>query len=342
MILSERIVESKDRRVTPRRSPVIAVTLGDPCGIGPEVLLKALARPSRSLSRRLVVIGTLRVVQHTARRLRLPMPDWDVVGADEDRESRSPLVFVDVPARAECVPGRSSARAGRTALAYLDHAIALWRSGRVQRLVTGPVTKWAVQRVSPAFVGQTEYLAKATGVSRVAMMFVSPRFRMVLLTRHLPLAAVPRALSRRLVRHTLELTAEALVHRFRVRHPRVAVCGLNPHAGEGGLFGREERTILGPVLDSLRARGMRLEGPLASDGLFPAAHQYDAIVCCYHDQALIPFKLLARDDGCQLSLGLPIVRTSPDHGSALDIAGRGVAHPGSMRYALHLATHLIL
>lgn len=307
---------------------VIAITAGDPCGVGPEVILKAL-RSLRGLRRaQFVVIGDHAAFRHAARRLRLPLP------------SGRGITFIDCGHRSPFVPGRPTRAAGAAALAYLDRAISLARARTIQGLVTAPVTKWAIDRASRGFVGQTEYLARALRCRDVAMMFVSDRLRVVLLTRHLALRDVPRAVNQRLVRKTLQLTADALQRQFHLRHPRLAVCGLNPHAGENGLFGEEERTVLLPVLQRLRLSGVRCDGPFAADGFFANAHRCDAVICWYHDQGLIPFKMAARDQGCQLSLGLPIVRTSPDHGSALDIAGRGVAHPGSMIYALQLAVKL--
>jgi 4-hydroxythreonine-4-phosphate dehydrogenase len=189
------------------------------------------------------------------------------------------------------------------------------------------------------------------GAREVAMLFVSQRLRVVLLTRHLPLRRVPLALTPRLIRSTLRLTARALQTQFRIPRPRLAVCGLNPHAGEAGQCGEEEVTRMTPILRALRAGRILCDGPFAADGFFaqqlhPARSngaprtRYDAIVCAYHDQGLIPFKMVARDAGCQLTIGLPIIRTSPDHGTALDIAGRGIAHPGSMIYALQLAAQL--
>jgi 4-hydroxythreonine-4-phosphate dehydrogenase len=210
----------------------------------------------------------------------------------------------------------------------------------VHALVTGPVTKWAASGAGGAFAGQTEYLARATGRRGVVMMFVSDHLRVVLLTRHMPLREVPGALTRRRLEAALRLTASALRRHFGARRPRIAVCGLNPHAGEHGLFGDEERTVLLPVLRRLRRAGFSCEGPFAADGFFARGVPYDAVACWYHDQGLIPFKLAARDAGCQLTIGLPMVRTSPDHGSALDIAGRGIAQPGSMRYAIALARRL--
>lgn len=336
-----RSVRRPDRTVDPRPRR-LAVTAGDPCGIGPEVLLKALTDPLRLRRTGLVILGDHRVFVQTARRLRLSMPSWRFVGPRDDlTASGDPVLFLDLAQSGSFIPGRPSAAAGRAALTYLETAVSLWRRGVIRGLVTAPVTKWAIQRVQHSFIGQTEYLAEAMGATDVAMMFVSRRLTVVLLTRHVPLRHVAYRVNRALIRRTLELTEATLRESFRVPRPRVAVCGLNPHAGEGGLFGSEERRLLLPVVGRLRARGMRIEGPLAADGLFASGRRFDAVVCWYHDQALIPFKLLARDEGCQFSAGLPMVRTSPDHGSALDIAGRGIAHPGSMRYALRLAARLV-
>src|SRR3989338_8471033 len=309
--------------------PVIAITAGDPCGDGPEVILKALGSFRGRQRAQLIVIGDHAVFQQTAKRLRLRWP----LGHG--------TTFVNCAHRSSFVPGHPTREAGKAALAYLDSAIRLAQEGQIQGVVTAPVTKWAIDRASRGFVGQTEYLARALRCRDVAMMFVSDRLRVVLLTRHLALRDVSRAVTPQSLRKTLQLTADALKRQFHVRHPRLAVCGLNPHAGEDGLFGEEERTVLLPVLRRLRLPGVRCEGPFAADGFFANAPRCDAVICWYHDQGLIPFKMAARDQGCQLSLGLPIVRTSPDHGSALDIAGRGVAHPGSMIYALQLAIQLV-
>ena len=321
------------------RDPVIAVTAGDPCGIGPEVLLKALRTIRAGGRARFAVIGDLAVFERLARRLRLPLPAWQVRASTDRRPWTSRLTFLDCRHRGRFLPGHPSAAAGQASLDYLRCAVTLWRSGRIRGLVTGPVTKWAAAKILPSFVGQTEYLAGATRARDVVMMFVSDRLRVALVTRHLPLSRVSSALTPRLLRSTVEVTARTLTTWFNIRRPRLAVCGLNPHAGESSTAS-EERTVMRPVLEALRRRGIRCEGPFAADGFFASPPDYDAVICAYHDQGLIPFKLLARDRGCQLSAGLPLLRTSPDHGSALDIAGRGIANPGSMRYALALAVKL--
>ena len=318
------------------RDPVIAVTSGDPCGIGPEVILKALHAARGGSRARFAVIGDLAVFEQLARRLRLPLPAWQVRASTDRRPWTSRLTFLDCRHRGRFLPGRSSAATGQASLNYLQCAVVLWRSGRIRGLVTGPVTKWAAAKRLPSFVGQTEYLAGATRAGDVVMMFVSDRLRVALLTRHVPLRRVASALTPRLLQRTVEVTARTLTRWFNIRRPRLAVCGVNPHAGESSALS-EEWTVMRPVLKALRRRGIRCEGPFAADGFFASLPAYDAVICAYHDQGLIPFKLLARDRGCQLSAGLPLLRTSPDHGSALDIAGRGIANPGSMRYALDLA-----
>ena len=320
---------------------MLAITSGDPCGIGPEVILKALG--ARPLPRPpLVVLGDLPVFAATAARLRLRLPLWQVARGDGAWTARAGRpVFLDCRTGRRYAPGRSGALAGRASLAYLDAAVALARAGRIGGLVTAPVTKWAIQRVEPKFSGHTEYLARAFGVRDVVMLFAADELRVALLTRHVPLRQVSRAVDQRLLRTTLRMVARALRRQFGIPRPRLAVCGLNPHAGEGGRLGLEERRVMLPVLRQLRRAGIRCDGPFAADGFFAQPPAYDAVVCGYHDQGLIPFKMAARDRGCQLSLGLPVVRTSPDHGSALDIAGRGLADAGSMRYAIALAATLL-
>ena len=325
---------------------MLAVTTGDPCGIGPEVLLKALAmRPVPPAT--LIVIGDLRVFESTARRARLRVPSWRLLKPSALRERRrDPIAFLQLDYPGRVIPGQSSAQAGRASVAYLEAAVGLCRQGLADGLVTGPVTKWAIQRTHPRFQGQTEYLARAFGIPQVTMMFVSDRLRVALLTRHVALRDVVRHATAPTIHQTILSVADGLRRLFGIRRPRLAICGVNPHAGEAGHFGREEQQVLRPALSRITRRDVTVDGPFAADGFFAeqygarSAHSYDAVLCWYHDQGLIPFKLLARDQGCQLTIGLPVVRTSPDHGSALELAGRGRAHPGSMRYALRLAATL--
>jgi 4-hydroxythreonine-4-phosphate dehydrogenase len=239
--------------------------------------------------------------------------------------------------------GESGVAAGGLQVACLAAAVDAVRVGRARALCTGPITKASAHRAGFGFPGHTEYLASRSGASRVAMMLAGPSLRVVPLTGHVPLREVAARLSPAAVADGLELTAQALARDFGCARPRVALAALNPHAGEGGLMGDEEERVLLPGLELARKHlsgaGLEVEllGPLPADGLFAARAGHDAVVCCYHDQGLIPLKLLHRDEAVNVTLGLPIVRTSPAHGSALDIAGRGVARPGSMRAALELA-----
>jgi len=329
----------------------LLITAGDPCGIGPEVIVKALQRPWPS-GAQLTVIGDLAVFEQVARRLQLNLPRWDVVSPPSwSKQQTAFITFVDCANPTAFQVGQSSRAAGAAAAGYLDVALHYWRQGGVDAIVTAPVTKASIQQARGSFEGHTEYFAKALKVAHPVMMFVAPGLRVVLLTRHVRLADVPHRATFAHVRQTLHVTTEGLRRWFGIRHPRLAICGLNPHAGEDGLFGTEEQRLMPALARSARARGVRLEGPFAADGFFAKLYGpayagagmpggYDAIVCWYHDQGLIPFKLMARDVGCQLTLGLPCVRTSPDHGSALNLAGTGRAHPGSMRYAIDLALDL--
>jgi len=328
--------------------PVLVITSGDPCGIGPEILLKALATPLPQ-GIRVVIVGDLAVFEETASRLRRRLPRWEAVGPDDRLPRRgSPCLFVDLGHRKRFQPGHSGEAAGEASAAYLDVAVACWRREAVDALVTAPVTKWAIEQARGRFIGQTEYFAEAFGVPFPVMMFVSPSLRVVLATRHVALRQVSGRLTRELMRRTMRVTVDGLRHWFGIRRPRLAVCGINPHAGERGGCGDEERRVLQPILRDVKRSGVRVHGPVAADAFFATltatggdGNRYDAVMCWYHDQGLIPFKLLARDEGCQLTLGLPVARTSPHHGSALDIAGKDIAHPGSMRYAIELAATLV-
>ena len=315
------------------------MTGGDPCGIGPEVILKTLSRPPPT-ARRALIIGDLAVFERAAQLLKRRLPAWAICSRRGDRDWRGHIGFLDLGHRIAFAPGKATAASGRASLDYLDVGIELVRRRAAGALVTAPVTKWAIHKSQPGFQGQTEYLAEAFGSPHPVMMFASPTLRVVLLTRHVPLRDVAARVTRPLIERTIDTVVDGLRTRFHIREPRLAVCGLNPHAGEDGLFGREEQRVLRPAMSALRARGIQLEGPFPADGFFADPSGYDAVICWYHDQGLIPFKQVARDIGCQVSLGLPVVRVSPDHGSALDIAGKNVARPGSMRYALKLATEL--
>ncbi|HEY8536570.1 MAG TPA: 4-hydroxythreonine-4-phosphate dehydrogenase PdxA [Vicinamibacterales bacterium] len=283
--------------------PRIAITVGDPAGIGPEIARKAATDPR-------------------------------VTAACE------PVIF-EPPDATAFRPGELSAAAGRAAYDVVVRAVAAARAGEVAGIATAPVSKEAFALAGLPWKGHTDLLAHLTGAAEVAMMFESPALRVVLATVHIPLAEVPGALTRARVEQTIRLTARELP-RFGVARPRIAMAALNPHAGEGGLMGHEDRETLAPAVAACRAEGIAVTGPHPADTVFLRAHrgEFDAVVACYHDQGLIPVKLLAFGRAVNVTLGLPIVRTSVDHGTAFDIAGTGRADHGSMVEAVLLAARL--
>jgi 4-hydroxythreonine-4-phosphate dehydrogenase len=283
--------------------PRVAITVGDPAGIGPEIAARAAADP--------------RVLEVCEPRLYGP------------------------PAGARFAPGVLSGDAGRAAYDAIVRAVEDARHGVVDAMATAPVNKEAFRLAGLPWSGHTDLLAHLTNAPHAAMMFYSEALTVVLATVHIALAEVPRALTRESLEATIALTARELP-RFGVAVPRIAVAGLNPHAGEHGLFGREEETVIAPAIAALRRRGVDVAGPFPGDTVFVRARrgEFDAVVACYHDQGLIPVKLVAFGEAVNVTLGLPIVRTSVDHGTAFDIAGTGVANPDSMIAAVRLAARL--
>jgi 4-hydroxythreonine-4-phosphate dehydrogenase len=241
----------------------------------------------------------------------------------------------------EIIPGTPTLDGARCAFQSLEIATGIVRAESASALVTAPVSKVQLAQVGFTHPGQTEFVAERCGVSRdnIVMMLAGPSLRVVPLTIHIPLAQVPQALTATLIRNRALATVRGLKRLFGIERPRLAMAGLNPHAGEGGLLGEEEITLIEPVLAALREEGIDITGPHAADAMFNerSRSRYDAALCCYHDQALIPIKTLHFDDGVNMTLGLPIVRTSPDHGTAFSLAGRGHAHPGAMIAAIRMA-----
>jgi 4-hydroxythreonine-4-phosphate dehydrogenase len=283
--------------------PRVAITVGDPAGIGPEIAAAAAADP--------------RV-----------------------RAVCEPIIYAP-PGKMTFRPGVLSAAAGRAAYDVIRTAVTDAQSGAVAAIATAPVNKLAFARAGLPWKGHTDLLGHLTGSSRVAMMFWSEPLKVVLATIHLPLSEVPRTLTRAVIDDIIELTAVELP-RFGISQPRLALAGLNPHAGEDGVLGSEEHDTLQPAVEAAVRRGIRIEGPFPGDTVFVRAvrGEFDAVIACYHDQGLIPVKLLAFGRAVNVTLGLPIIRTSVDHGTAFDIAGRGVADASSMVEATLLAARL--
>lgn len=309
----------------------IAVSIGDPNGIGPEVILKALGNEQLREGCRPVVVGSRGVLEHYAARLGL--------GDGLDR-----LDVEDVPEgqgfRVE--EGRVSAAAGALAMAAVSRACALCSAGAAGAMVTAPISKAAIHLAGYPFPGHTEFLAERLGAERVVMLMAAADLRVALLTTHIPLREVSARVTPGAVLDTITTLHDGLRDDFGVERPRLALLAVNPHAGEGGVIGDEELETLAPALRLARERGMAVSGPHAADAFF-GRHRYrahDAVLACYHDQGLVPFKLLAMGRGVNVTLGLPVVRTSPDHGTAFEIAGRGIADPSSLTRAVMLAAQI--
>ena len=315
----------------------VAVSMGDPAGIGPEVLAKAWeAREAKGLPP-FVAVGDARAID---RIWHGPVAVVDSLNEGAARFADA-LPVLQVGDAGEIVPGFPDVEGARCALHALELAVGLVRSGAARALVTGPVSKAQLYGIGFDYPGQTEFVAERCGISgsNAVMMLAGPALRVVPITTHVPLASVPELLTIELVVAKGRATARGLARNFGIHSPRLAFAGLNPHAGESGTIGREEVDVLEPAIAQLRAEGIHARGPFAADTLFhPRAREgYDAALCPTHDQALIPIKTLHFDDGVNITLGLPIVRTSPDHGTAFDIAGRNMAHAGATIAAILMA-----
>lgn len=311
--------------------PVVALTVGDPNGIGPEVVLKALQSPELRRSVRCVVVGPVLVMEHWAERLGL-----------RDALSGVDVVNVVPDDSFEIEPGQIRAGAGRLAMESVAKACDLCLFGDADAMVTAPISKEAIKLGGYDFPGHTEFLAERTGADRFAMMLVSGSLRVALLTIHEPIARIAVLITEERVLETLQTVSDSLSNDFGMAEPRIAVLGLNPHAGDGGVIGREEIDIIQPALEAAQAAGLDVSGPFPADGFFGRRgdKEFDAVLAMYHDQGLAPFKALAMGAGVNVTLGLPIVRTSPDHGTAFGIAGEDVASAASMKAAILLAADI--
>lgn len=285
----------------------IGITLGDPQGIGSEVIRKAFLSKRLSSAHRYVLIGDKRSYKG------LSYPIVDISYKDP----------------------------GEGAFKFLQSGVNLIKGGVIDALVTAPLSKERVSRFQKGFCGHTEYLAQSFQVKRFDMMFISPQVRLSLVTRHIPLKDVPSAVSQRAVNASIELMHDTLLERFGIKKPKIAVLGLNPHAGENGLLGREDSDKILPSVKKAQQKGINAVGPLPADTFFIYHHKFDGIVAMYHDQGLAPVKALYFKDLVNFTAGLPFVRTSPVHGTAFDIAGKGVADPSSMIAAIQLACQLV-
>ena len=315
----------------------VAVTAGEPAGVGPE-LCATLAQ--RAWPARLVVLGHRELIEARCAGLGVRCVDYD---PSRDQSAPGQLEVCNIPLAAPVRPGRLDPSNAAHVLALLDRAIDGCLAGEFAAMVTAPVHKGVINEAGRPFSGHTEYLAERTQTARVVMMLVGGGMRVALATTHLPLAAVPAALTDTWLEETLRILDQDLRTRFGLAAPRILVAGLNPHAGEGGHMGREEIDVIIPLLTRLREQGLRLIGPLPADTLFVphTLAKGDAVLAMYHDQGLPVLKHASFGGGINVTLGLPIIRTSVDHGTALDLAGTGRADPGSLVAAVELALELI-
>jgi 4-hydroxythreonine-4-phosphate dehydrogenase len=327
---------------SPKR-PRIGITAGDPAGIGPEIVLKSVAGDEVRAAVRSIIISDARELKRQSSQLGLPCPYRAVAPSDLASYPEEDVLICDTASLAGPVEwGKVSAPAGRAAISYIEQGARLCLDGTLEALVTAPVNKEALKLAGSAHPGHTEMLAELCGSEEPLMCFFAGDLRVVLLTIHVSLSGAIEAITKERVASALALTDREM-RRFGLSDPRIAVAGLNPHAGEHGLFGREEIEHIAPAIEECRSRGISVSGPFPSDTLFvrAARGEFDVVVACYHDQGLIAVKCLSFGEAVNVTLGLPIIRTSVDHGTAFDIAGRAVADHNSMVEAIKLAALLV-
>jgi 4-hydroxythreonine-4-phosphate dehydrogenase len=324
----------------------LALTLGEPAGIGPDITIKAWLRRDELKLPPFYLLGDRDLLNHRAKSLGLDVKLADVAAKDAAAAFAHALPVVATGCAATALPGRPDASSAEAALTSIRQAVSDVRAGRAAAVVTNPIAKSVLYRAGFRHPGHTEFLAELAASNGRApqpvMMLWSPVLVVVPVTIHLSLREAIARLSTDLIVTTARIVATSLKARFGLANPRLAIAGLNPHAGEDGSLGMEDRTIVAPAIDILRGDGLAVTGPLPADTMFheAARETYDCAICMYHDQALIPVKTLAFDDAVNVTLGLPFIRTSPDHGTAFDIAGTGRANPASLIAALRLAARM--
>lgn len=340
--------EQDGHTYSPGRDNLVAITMGCPVGVGPEIILRFLSTRSSSGQGIPIVVGDIGVLRRCAAELRL---ETEIRAWQPGREIEPGIICVIEPPQKEGCSleaeslhwGEPDGTTGRAAADYIIEAVRLIKNGDLDALVTCPIAKHAMQLAGYAFPGHTEMLASLCGSRNFGMMMAGRRLKVSLVTIHKPLAEVARELNQSEIRRIIELTGETLIRDFAITRPRIAVAGFNPHGGESGLFGQEEKTVIEPAVAATLSEKWELQGPLPPDTVFKMAfdRKYDAVVAMYHDQGLIPFKMVHFEDGVNLTMGLPIIRTSVDHGTAYDIAGKGIASDSSLAAAFQLACEII-
>lgn len=326
-----------------RDLPLITITMGDPAGIGPEVILKTLLRDDVYQVCRPIVLGDINVLRMVSKKLE-PLSFHTIEIPSEVTGSRGLVDIISISnlKKSLFIPGQPTINGGKAMVDYIVKAVDLTKDGQVSAMVTCPISKELMHKAGYRFDGHTELLAKLTNTKDYVMMMASESLRVSLATIHCALREVPQRLNKGLILKTIRLTYRALEEDFAIKRPHVAVAGLNPHAGEAGLFGLEDKEIIQPAVDEAKNDGLLVDGPFPADTIFYHAinGKFDAVVAMYHDQGLIPVKLLNFSDSVNITLGLPIIRTSVDHGTAYDIAGKGIADPSSLIAAIRMAAKM--
>ncbi len=326
--------------------PRLGITMGDPTGIGPEVIVKAYKEPRTTKDCIPVVLGDPNVIKKTVSDLNAKL-DVNIISVDDIKSLKPNIKTINIvklsnldPARLKI--GRPDKIAGKMMVTYIREAVRLAMIGSINAMVTAPINKAAINNAGFNYPGHTEMLAELTRTEDFCMMLVGKKLKVSLVTTHLPIREIPNTITPGMIFKTIKLTYEALVDYFGIKNPKIAVVALNPHAGEEGLFGVEEKELIIPGIKKAESMGIQVFGPLAADTAFHFAYKgkYDVVVGIYHDQALIPIKMINFDDSVNVTLGLPIVRTSVDHGTAYDIAGKGIANAESMVAAILLASKM--
>lgn len=316
----------------------IGITIGEPAGIGPEVILKSLSTLRRMKGARFVIFTPHQCMEHHATKLglRIPLP---VVSDLADRSKKVALFepIDPVPLRI----GTTTAATGRAAFQLITEGIHHALDGKIDALVTAPVSKYAINKAGIPFTGHTEMLRDLTGARDMLMLFVSPHMKAGLVTTHIPVRKVAQTLTKEGILSKLRILHSGLKQYFGVRKPSIGVAALNPHAGEGGYIGNEEASVIKPAILAARKQGLRVRGPFPADTVLLKRKEFDALLFMYHDQAMMPVKLCAWGSNVNVTLGLPFVRTSPDHGVGLDIAGKGIASPLSFIAAARCALSMV-
>lgn len=326
--------------------PIIAITMGDPCGIGPEIIIKALQSPEVANICVPLVIGDRAALERAVAVCGSALKISEVIAAGDARAvpvGSIPLLALSNLAEEDMIYGAPTAAAGDAVYRYICHAAHLCLNGEVAAMVTAPINKEAMHRAGHDYPGHTELLAELCGTDNFVMMLAGDLLRVSLVTIHEALSDVPRLVTFEQVLKTIRITAEGVARLTGKESPKLAVLALNPHCGEGGKFGSQETEVIEPAVKAARQEGIDARGPLSADTLFHFAQQgeYDGVVAMYHDQGLIPLKLLHFDDGVNITLGLPIVRTSVDHGTAYNLAGSGKASEKSLLAAIRMAAGMV-